>query len=183
MTLGIRVVLALAFVSAAAPAVLAAQTDSSAAAPRDSASLSASALPSSPPPSATSLALADTLLIVLHSEANMAAGEKAQLDIMVRQQPSLANMRDVIAAWQAKYLTWAELGPAVAQVYARTFSEDDLRSLIAFYRTAIGQKLVAKTPDVLRQVTEIGAERAAKHQAELRSMLLSHLTPPSDTTH
>lgn len=73
--------------------------------------------------------------------------------------------------------------PAIAQAYARAFTEDDLRSLIAFYRTPVGQRLVTKLPEVLRQIAEIGAERGAKHQAELQSMLLSHLAPPADTAH
>ena len=183
MTLRIRVVLALAFVSAAAPLALAAQTDRAAAATHDSASVGTSALPSAPPPSATSLALADTLLVVLNSEANLAAAQKAQLDAMVRAQPAAAKMRDVIAAWQAKYVRWADLRASMAEIYARAFTDDDLRSLIAFYRTPLGQRLVEKLPEVLRQGSQLGADIAAKHQAELQSMMMSTFMPSSDTTH
>jgi hypothetical protein len=177
MPLGIRVAFALALVSAVAPAVLSAQTDTTRMAAPNSASMNAT-----PSPSATRLALADTLLVVLHSEATVKAARKAQFDAIVKQQPQLAKVRDVFDAWADKYLTWADTRPLLAQLYARTFTDDDLRAVIAFYRTPAGQNLVAKQPEILQQAAAFGAELAAKHQPELQAMLLSRLAPASDTT-
>lgn len=178
MTIAIRLAMVLALASAAVPAVVAAQTDTTVAATKDSASMTAA-----PPASATSLALADTLLVVLHSENTMKVARKAQFDIIVRQQPQLAKVRDVFDTWSDKYLSWAETEPLLAQVYATTFTDDDLRSFIAFYRTPAGQKLVAKLPEIVEQSTQVGADLAAKHKPELQAMLLSRLAAPADSTH
>ena len=48
---------------------------------------------------------------------------------------------------------FADLG---AQVYAREFSEDDLKAIIAFYKTQAGQDLVAKQPIIARAMMAAG---------------------------
>jgi uncharacterized protein len=42
--------------------------------------------------------------------------------------------------------------------YAQHFTEEDLRGLIAFYQTPLGEKLVAVTPDLLQTTMQLSSE-------------------------
>ena len=69
-----------------------------------------------------------------------------------------------------------ELTNAVATVYAQNFAASELRELIAFYGTPLGQKSLRLTPQIMQQGAALGqiwgrkvAEDAiAKHRLELR---------------
>jgi hypothetical protein len=47
---------------------------------------------------------------------------------------------------------------AQAEIYARHFSADDLRALIAFYRTPAGQHMITETPKIMQEVMPIGMQ-------------------------
>lgn len=47
---------------------------------------------------------------------------------------------------------------AQAEVYARHFSQDDLRALIAFYKTPAGQHMITETPKIMQEVMPIGMQ-------------------------
>src|SRR4051794_15762347 len=47
---------------------------------------------------------------------------------------------------------WSELKPRYIKAYAEVFSADELRSLIAFFKSPIGQAYLDKTPEVSRRL-------------------------------
>ncbi|WP_164513439.1 DUF2059 domain-containing protein [Thiosocius teredinicola] len=77
-------------------------------------------------------------------------------------------------------MRWEKLEPHYVQIYVDVFSEDELRDLIAFYRTPLGQKMLEKMPqimqaslaisqqqmrDILPQIQSLGVEMATEMQA------------------
>lgn len=55
-----------------------------------------------------------------------------------------------------------ELEEMMADVYARHFTSDDVRQLLAFYRTPVGQKLLAMQPAVLQESMAAGQAWGAR---------------------
>lgn len=49
-----------------------------------------------------------------------------------------------------------DLTALVVPVYARHFTEDELKAIIAFYRTPAGEKMIAAMPQISRESMEIG---------------------------
>jgi hypothetical protein len=47
----------------------------------------------------------------------------------------------------------------VAAVYAETFDEDELRDIVAFYKTPLGQKLIARMPELTQKSMQISQDR------------------------
>jgi uncharacterized protein len=117
------------------------------------------------------LAAARELMEVLQIGPTMAAGSTAMIELQVQQNPLLAPYRKVMLDWAAKYLTPEAAVPEIAAVYARNFSEGELRELTAFYRTPTGQKFVSQQPELTRQGAAVGQRLAAAHQAELEEMI------------
>jgi hypothetical protein len=59
-----------------------------------------------------------------------------------------ASLRDTEKAFTPRQKVLHEM---IAKVYARHFSEDELRKLLTFYQSPVGKKLVDTTPAVLRE--------------------------------
>ena len=56
----------------------------------------------------------------------------------------------------------ADLITMVIPVYAKHFTEDDIDQLVKFYKTPIGQKLIAATPEITTEAMQAGREWGEK---------------------
>jgi len=104
-------------------------------------------------------------------EQQMAASTEAVADAMTKGNPMLAPFRDVIVEWANKYLTWNAMLPEVAKLYKETFTESEIRELIAFYQTPVGQKVLARMPELTQKGFSIGSTIGQAHSDELRQMI------------
>jgi hypothetical protein len=68
-----------------------------------------------------------------------------------------------------------ELSEAVAIVYAGNFSTEDLRGLIAFYKTPLGQKFLQKSAPVAQQAMLAGQRFGQSVAADLRQQIIDEL--------
>jgi len=77
----------------------------------------------------------------------------------------------------------AELSDEAVQVYARYFTEQDLRKLLAFYKTPVGRKVIKNMPAVMTESMQVGqrwAERMSpKLQKELHKRLVAEGLVPA----
>jgi hypothetical protein len=64
-----------------------------------------------------------------------------------------------------------QLGDVLLVVYDRHFSTDELRQLLAFYRSPIGRKLLDAQPGILRESMAAGQEWGQKVGAEVADQL------------
>jgi len=104
-------------------------------------------------------------------EQQMAASTEAVADAMTKGNPMLVPFRDVIVEWANKYLTWNAMLPEVAKLYKETFTESEIRELIAFYQTPVGQKVLARMPELTQKGFSIGSTIGQAHSDELRQMI------------
>jgi len=125
-------------------------------------------------PADTHTQAASKLISIIDLERTMMGGATAMVDAMQQQDAALVSYRDTILKWAQKYLTWEALGPKFVAIYAETFTEAELRELIAFYLTPTGKKVLATTPDLMKRGAMIGAEVAQTHTPELEQMIREH---------
>jgi len=73
--------------------------------------------------------------------------------LLVQTNPMLSKeLNEVTVKLQTEYAAKIqELREIVARVYASRFSEQELKEALAFYRTAIGKKLIEYEPQILDQ--------------------------------
>ena len=115
------------------------------------------------------------LLQLMNVERVMQAGIVSTFDSMLQGQPAMAQFRDVMLAWANKYMTWAAVGDDFVRIYTDTFTESELREMIAFYKTPVGRKLAEQTPELTKRGAQIGAAVAARHSAELQQMVQARM--------
>ncbi|MCF7221679.1 DUF2059 domain-containing protein [Marilutibacter chinensis] len=67
-------------------------------------------------------------------------GQRAELDAMLERQ--LRTMQSA--------MSWEHLEPIYREIYQQTFESEDVDAMIAFYESEAGQKLIAKTPQLMQ---------------------------------
>lgn len=131
----------------------------------------AGALPAQGPAPASSHEKAARELYQLLGGGKLAESGAEAMMGMVRGNPELAPYEDVVRAWYKKVFAQGDLEPQVVRIYMNAFSEAELRELSAFYRSPIGQKALAKIPEVTKQAAEVGMRLGREHAGELQEMI------------
>ena len=68
-----------------------------------------------------------------------------------------------------------ELVDQMAIVYARNFTADEIRQVIAFYRGPVGQKFLEKMPSIAQESMMTGQKWGQDVATELRSKVIEEL--------
>jgi hypothetical protein len=128
------------------------------------------------PPTPSQIAAARELLEVMRMQEVAAVGVKAAMDGQIRANPLLEPYRATMIEWATGLFASEEAKAAYANAYASAFSEADLRALVAFYRTPLGQRLANNMAALAEKGAQIGEQLATAHQAELMERL-QRVTP------
>jgi hypothetical protein len=117
-------------------------------------------------------AAAEELLRVMHSEnsLNRVTEQMARsVERMTMPGANSATPQEVAAYRESvrqqsvevikEQLNWTKFEPEVAQLYVDTFTEPELKTLIEFYQTPAGQKLVSTQSDLAGKVTVLTQQR------------------------
>lgn len=121
--------------------------------------------------SPTSIQAASQLLQVMGARQASEQGTAAMIDNLLNAQPQMQPYRDVFTQWAEKYLTWQQLEPQMAALYAKAFTTAELEDLINFYKTPTGLKAARVMPGLTRQAMLIGSTIAQQHLPELQEMI------------
>lgn len=93
------------------------------------------------------------------------------LNKMIRQQPELARYQPTVQRWGKQYLTWDQMRSELATSYRAHFSEQEMKQMILFFRTATGQKYLRYSPLLQEEIVAIGQRIAHEQQPKLLEML------------
>jgi hypothetical protein len=122
-------------------------------------------------PSPTNLHAATELLQVMGARQASEQGTTAMIDNLLNAQPTMQPYHDVFTQWAAQYLTWQQLEPKMATLYAQAFTTAELQDLIRFYKSPTGRKAARVMPGLTKQAMQIGSGIAQKHLPELQQMI------------
>jgi len=129
--------------------------------------------------------LAGQLIELFQVEKNM----NAIIDRMMKTQQQMLDGADLNAEEKAKRqkamkvamdetkaaMSWDKIEPIFVSLYADTFDTDDLKAMIAFYKSPAGQKWVAKQPELqaatMQKVQELIIAAQPKIQAAVKKAM------------
>ena len=99
----------------------------------------------------------------------------SSIDTMLNAQlsanPKLEPFRGVMRDFFARYMSWASLENDFVTLYAETFSEQELRDMIAFYTTPTGQKALKALPELMQKGAALGQAHVQEHVGELEQLV------------
>jgi hypothetical protein len=122
-------------------------------------------------PSPERLQAATELLQVMGAAHAAQASSEATVDNLIKAQPMMQPYRSVIMQWAARYVSWQQLEPQMAALYADAFTASELEDLIHFYQTPTGRKAAQVMPGLAKQAILIGSGLAREHIPELQQMI------------
>jgi hypothetical protein len=96
------------------------------------------------------------------------------LDAMKRDgMPDAAReeVRKAFIQWFDEEVKWDEIKPQMVQLYAKDFTEEELRALLAFLDKPLGQKVMAKLPLVMQDGALVGQQYFLSKQDSLNAKL------------
>ncbi|MBX0292921.1 DUF2059 domain-containing protein [Hymenobacter sp. HSC-4F20] len=145
------------------------------AAPAATAQSTASAAGAAAPISAGQRKAAEELLAATDSEKNLSATIDRLLAAQIEQNPGMKAVEPEMRAYLNKYMSWQSMKDDMVQLYAREFTEKELKELTKFYQTPTGRKTITKMPQLMQAGMEIGQKRMQEHLPELQQAISEKL--------
>ncbi|GAB3307189.1 DUF2059 domain-containing protein [Hymenobacter tenuis] len=124
---------------------------------------------------------AEDLLVATDSEKNLATTIDRMLTSQMEQNPGMKVVEPEMRAYLNKYMSWSSMKEDMVQLYAREFSEKELKELAKFYRTPTGRKTITKMPELMQAGMEIGQKRMQEHMPELQQAIAEKMKTQSPT--
>lgn len=118
-------------------------------------------------PAPADLKLCYDVLEAAEFEKQMTESGIQMLNAQIQANPALAAYRPELEAFYKKCLNYQAMKEDVAKIYLQVFTPDELRQLIAFYKSPTGRLFLQKTPDLTVKVSMLTQEIIAKNMPEL----------------
>lgn len=103
---------------------------------------------------------------------------QAAMNQQLQAQPELAPFRDVLEGWATDLFRRPEAEQEFARLYAATFTEEELRGLLVFYRSPLGQRMIAEQPGLMMGGEEIGGRIAEANMDDLMERVEKAMADP-----
>jgi hypothetical protein len=128
----------------------------------------------------TKTRLAIELMQAAHFDRNMQL-MKEQIPAMMEKQfdslagcdavqPVMKEFSGAVADKVSEILDSEDLKIDIAAVYAETFSEDELRGVIAFYESPLGKKLLDRMPELMQKSMQISQDRMKPIMSDMQKL-------------
>lgn len=114
---------------------------------------------------------AEQLLNALGMKEILEESIDQSLNFQIQQNPELIPYLGVMKNFLAKHMSYDSLKEDIVNLYATTFSVQELTDISAFYATETGKKTLKKLPELTRVSSELGNSRVQENLGELHEML------------
>jgi uncharacterized protein len=85
-------------------------------------------------------------------------------------QEKLSAMMDKMMDLMAKEFSWDRLKDDYVDLYAEVYSEQELKDLIAFFKTPSGQALVKKQPELMQRSMEVNKKIISQVMPKIQAL-------------
>lgn len=93
------------------------------------------------------------------SVQSMTQHELANEKITPKQKTILEDMQKKMFVMIKENMNWDAIEPTFADVYKKTFSQHEVDGMIAFYKSDVGQSVIAKMPQVMHETMQAVQQR------------------------
>lgn len=111
--------------------------------------------------------LAIKLVNLIHFEKLIEPNAMSVIDIGLKSHPELKKYRGVMKNFLHKILNYDSLKLKFVQFYKKEFTIGELKKLIDFYKSDIGQKTINLMPATIKEWSVFGQQLVAKNKDEL----------------
>ncbi|WP_245688561.1 DUF2059 domain-containing protein [Vibrio sonorensis] len=119
------------------------------------------------------------LFVVMDMDKQIAGGFEAMLPTVNQVATNLQldaqeteELKSIYRDWFFKDIDQENLKNQIVDLYADTFTLDELQNITEFFQTPTGKKLAAKSPELAKLGAQFGMEAAQAKQQELMQRLM-----------
>lgn len=126
-------------------------------------------------------ARAQELVTILHSDrmvtqisgailkqVSNAAVQAAGRNPSSENQTKVADFDKKVTDMVNAQLSWDVMGPQIVNIYAKSFTEDELTAIVTFYKSPAGTAFLAKAPEINQQLQQLAQPKLATLQTQIR---------------
>jgi hypothetical protein len=88
-----------------------------------------------------------------------------------QQQALLDDFTKKVFALVESRIGWKAIEPDILDLYARSFTDDELEAMLAFYKSPAGISMVAKLPSLTNQAMNISQSKITALLPEMKQMI------------
>lgn len=88
-----------------------------------------------------------------------------------QQKEQLATFQNQIFELVNSRMGWKALEPEYIELYAQSFTDEELDAIIAFYKSPAGVSMIAKTPELTQKAMALSQRKAAEMMPEVQKMV------------
>lgn len=129
-----------------------------------------------------SFSLANDLLKTMNMERTYEGMIESVTKMQVQQNPKFKMIEPTIHTFFEKYMGWKALKDDMARMYAKSYTAEELKEVISFYKTKVGQKTLQIMPQISMKGTEIAQKKLSSHMGELKAMVEAELKKLAEET-
>lgn len=104
----------------------------------------------------------------------------ATMDLSPEARTAQARVVRESMEWMEEVMSWDKMQQAYVEIYVEVFTEEELRELVAFYQTPIGQKMIEKMPALMQKSMEVTMEMIQEQMPELQRRMEQALAEIDD---
>ena len=93
-----------------------------------------------------------------------------QMGITEEQRPRFERYTERMIVAMKEEMSWEKMEPHIVDVYVKVYTEEELRELSAFYASPIGQKFVAKMPELMEASLQMTQEMMGNFLPRMREI-------------
>jgi hypothetical protein len=124
-----------------------------------------------PEPSASEVAAIRELLEVSRTRENFIRGMELGME-QGGMGEITPEVRAVLREFMDEHFRYEEMEPDFIRMFADTYTEEEIRGLVAFYRTPLGQRMIETLPEITAASQRIVMERLQTALPELMQRMM-----------
>ena len=113
----------------------------------------------------------ETLFRLTNMEKKIQESVDTVVQLQIRQNPQLAQHEKTMHEFFTKHIGWNALKNDIAEMYMKTFTENELQAINAFYITPAGQKVITQLPQLVQQRNQLAMIRIQQNIGELQKVI------------
>ncbi|MGF1769533.1 DUF2059 domain-containing protein [Enterovibrio makurazakiensis] len=114
---------------------------------------------------------ANELLDVMEINKILSESINATLELQMKSQPKMKPFEGTMRAFFSEYMSGESLRDSFTELYMNTYTEEEMKELIAFFKTPTGKKSIQMTAQLTAKGAEIGQKRVMENAHVLQRMI------------
>ena len=99
------------------------------------------------------------------------------MQLQMSQNPQLSKHKAEMRGFFERQIGWTALKSHITDMYLRTFTEEELKNINAFYITPTGQKVINTLPTLVQERNQLAMQRIQQNIGELQKIISQPSTP------